>query len=641
MLDGLRIMSKNFFGRTILTAFAALIVIGFGFFGIRDVFTNFRANQLATIGDTEIGVQQYRAEYQNELQRLQRQAKRAITNDEARQIGLDRQVLGRLMTSAALDQAAQKLGLAVSDAEIAKIIEADKTFAGMNGSFDQARLDEILRDNGLTESVYVRDQREATLRGEIVTAVNGSLKLPQVLFAATNTFTNETRKADYFILPAPDPGQAAVPGDDAIKAFYDMRKDAYRTPEYRKVNVLIVSPGEIAKTLPISDEAAQKAYDQGAARRFSTPEKRALAQLTFSSREAAEKAANSIAGGETFDAVAADKETGGVLADLGVTAKSDIFDKALAEAAFALPQQGVTAPVQGQFGWVLIHVSRIDPGQTKSFAEVKDQIKAELAQASARGEAQKQHDKIEDLRSAGKTLAQAAEALGLQSQSYVTDAAGAGQIEKGLSENGKAAPIPALAAAPELVKAIFASEVDVDNDSVSRKDGGYSWFEVVSIDPSRQPTLDEVKPAVILALRESNAQRDLAAKANELARKIDAGASVAEIAAANGVPAQHALGVKRSGGLGLTQAAVAQIFGVPVGAAGVALADKGGRVVFKVTDATTPPLDMKNPTIAGLAPQLESSGADDILEQYLNGLQNQLGAKINQAVLRAAVGSEQ
>ena len=121
MLDGLRVMSKNIFGRVILGIFAGLIVIGFGFFGIRDVFNNFRAGQLATVGDEEIGVQQYRAEYQNELQRLQRQAKRAVTNDEARQMGLDRQVLSRLVTSAALDQTAKKLGLAISDAEIARI----------------------------------------------------------------------------------------------------------------------------------------------------------------------------------------------------------------------------------------------------------------------------------------------------------------------------------------------------------------------------------------------------------------------------------------------------------------------------------------------------------------------------------------
>ncbi|MGO9431222.1 SurA N-terminal domain-containing protein [Rhodoblastus sp.] len=636
MLGGLRVMSKNFLGRTILAIFAGLIVIGFGFFGIRDVFTNFRANQLATIGNEEIGVQQYRAEYQNELQRLQRQAKRAITNDEARQMGLDRQVLGRLMTGAALDQEAHKLGLAVSDADIAKVIKADKAFAGMNGAFDQARMDEILRDNGYSETAYVREQRQASMRRQIAVGVTGALKLPQVLLSAINTYTNEIRKADYFILPAPDASKAAAPDEEAIKAYYDVRKDAYRTPEYRKVNVLIASPGEIAKTLQISDAAARKVYDQNATQRFSTPEKRTLAQLTFFSRDAAEKAAKRIADGESFDAVAADKQAGGVLADLAGRTKADIFDKAIAEAAFALPQPGVSAPVQGQFGWVLVDVKSIEPGQVKPFAEVKDQIKGELAQAAAKGEAQKLHDKIEDLRSAGKTLEQAAEALGLQSQTYVTDAAGAGK-----ADNGKSEPIPALVAAPELVKAIFASDVGVDNDSVSRKDGGYSWFEVVSIDPSRQPGLDEVKPAVIQSLRENNAQRDLAAKANELARQIDSGASLAEVAAANGVQAQTAQGVRRSGAAGLTPSAVAQIFGLPVGAAGVALGDKGGRVVLKVTDAVTPPLDVKDPQIAALLPQLEATDADDLLEQFVAGLQNQLGTKVNPSALRAANGSEQ
>ena len=173
MLDGLRIMSKNIFGRAILAAFAGLIVVGFGFFGIRDVFTNFRANQLAKVGDAEIGVAQYRSEYQTALQRIQRQAKRAITNDEARQIGLDRQVLSQLLTGAALDQDAKRLGLALSDADIATTIKAEKMFAGPTGAFDQARMNEILRDNGYTETAYIREQRQTALRQQIAEAVTG------------------------------------------------------------------------------------------------------------------------------------------------------------------------------------------------------------------------------------------------------------------------------------------------------------------------------------------------------------------------------------------------------------------------------------------------------------------------------------
>ncbi len=637
MLDGLRIMSKNIYGRFILSVFAGLIVVGFGFFGIRDVFNNFRAGQLATVGDAEIGVQQYRYEYQNELQQLQRKARRAITNDEARQAGLDKQVLARLVTGAALDQAAKKLGLAVSDAEVAKAIRADRTFVGPSGAFEQARLDEILRENGYTEASYVREQREMALRQDIAGAVTGGFKAPLVVLSALNTYTNEARKAEYFVLPAPDVSQAAVPSDDAIKSFYEMRQDAYRTPEYRKVTVLIASPVEIAKTLPISDDAARQVYDKTAEQRFSVPEKRSVSLLSFAGKENADKASQRLAAGASFDAVAADKEFGGVLADLGDTTKAAMFDKAVAEAAFALPQPGVTAPAQGQFGWVLARVAKIEPGSVKSFDEVKDQIKTELAQTQARGEAQKLHDRIEDLRSAGKTLAQAAETLGLQTRSYVTDAAGATKGESGQP----GAPIPALAAAPELLKAIFASDVGVDNDSVSRKDGGFSWFEISAVEPPRLPSLDDVKPAVTKALQEGTAQRDLAAKANDLARKIESGASVAEVAAANGVQPQKAEAVHRAGAPGLSEAAVAQIFGTPVGGAGVAIAGQGGRLVFKVTDAATPPLDLKDPNLAKLLPQLEGSMADDVFAEYVSGLENQLGTKVNQRALAAATGSEQ
>jgi peptidyl-prolyl cis-trans isomerase D len=415
-----------------------------------------------------------------------------------------------------------------------------------------------------------------------------------------------------------------------------MRQDAYRTPEYRKVNVLIVSPDEVAKSLPVSDEAAQKSYDQNA-QRYSTPEKRMLAQLTFPSLGAAEKAEQRIKAGEAFPAVAADKDAAGVLADLGETTKATIFDTAIADAAFGLPQPGVTAPVQGKFGVVLVNVAKIELGTTRPFAEVKDEIKAGLAKAQARGEVQKLHDKVEDMRSSGKTLAEAAAALSLQTGTYETDASAAGKGANG----APGTPIAALVVAPELLTAIFKSDVGVDNDSVTRKDGGYSWFEIGAVEPSRQLSLDEVKPAVVQSLRESNVQKDLAARANELARKIDSGASLAEVAAANGAQPQQAQDVKRAGGAGLSAATVAQIFGTPVGGAGVALANNGGRVVFKVADAATPPLDPKSPALASLLPQLQTAASDDLLTEYIAGLQTQLGTRINQTALRAAVGSEQ
>jgi peptidyl-prolyl cis-trans isomerase D len=635
MLDGLRVMSKNIFGRLILAAFAAVIVVGFGLWGIRDMFTNFRGNQLAAIGDREITVQDYRNAYQTDLQRLQQQARRAITSQEARQIGLDRQVLAELVTGSALDQDARRLGLALSDADIAGMIRADKSFSGPAG-FDQARLDEILRQNGYTEASFIREQRQFALRKQIGSALTGGLKAPEVLLAAVNTYANQTRAADYFVLPAPDLATAAPPSDAAVQAWYDLHKDIYRSPEYRTVNVLVVTPDAVAKTIAIGDDEARKIYDRDAARLYSKPEKRALALLTFANAADAAKARARIEAGESFDKVAADKAAGGVLADIGETTEGAMFDPAIAGAAFALKQPGVTQPIVGKFGTVLASVSRIAPGATKSFDEVKGQIKTQLANAQARDAIQKLHDKIEDQRAAGKNLTDAAQTVGLTPQIAVTDAAGAGKGEAGQA----GAPIPALAGDRDLLKAIFASDVGVDNDAVARRDGGYDWFEINSLQPSRQVPLAEVRAQILKAMRDNEAQKQVAVRANELARQIDAGQAPDKIAAANGAALVHSPPIKRSGAPGLSAAVVEQIFGTPVGGAGVALGDNGGRVVFKVTDATTPPLDMKNPAMAAIAPQLESALGDDLFTQYVSGLQSQLGLRVNQAAYAAIIGQE-
>lgn len=635
MLDGLRVMSKNIFGRLILAAFAALIVVGFGLWGIRDMFTNFRANQLATIGDREITVQDYRNAYQTDLQRLQQQARRAITSQEARQIGLDRQVLAELVTGSALDQDARRLGLALSDADIARMIRADKAFSGPSG-FDQARMDQILRQNGYSETSFIREQRQFALRKQIGAALTGGLKAPEVLLTAVNTYANQTRTADYFVLAAPDLSKAPPPADDALKAWYDLHKDIYRSPEYRAANVLVVTPDAVAKTIAVSDDEARKVYDRDAARLYSTPEKRVLSLLTFANAADAAKARARIDAGESFDQVAADKAAGGVFADIGETTEAAMFDPALAKAAFALKQPGVTQPIAGKFGTVLAKVSRIEPGATKSFDEVKGQIKAQLANAQARDAIQKLHDQIEDQRSAGKNLADAAKSVGLTPQTYVTDASGAGKGEAGQP----GARIPALAGDQDLLKAIFASDVGVDNDAVSRRDGGYDWFEINSVQPSRQLPLDEVRPQILKAMRDNEAQKQVAAKANELARQIDAGQDPDKLAAANGATLVHSPPIKRSGAPGLPLAAVEQIFGAPVGGAGVARADAGGRIVFKVTGATTPPLDMKNPAMAAIAPQLESALGEDVFTQYVSGLQTQLGLQLNQAAYAAVIGQE-
>ena len=130
MLEGIRAAQSTWIGKAIMTLVFGLIVLAFVVWGIGDVFRGGGGNQIAQVGGVSITTAAYRQAYQTELQNLQQRARRQITNDEAHRLGLDVQVLSRLMSDAALDDRARTLGLGISDSRVAKSILTDPSFAG-------------------------------------------------------------------------------------------------------------------------------------------------------------------------------------------------------------------------------------------------------------------------------------------------------------------------------------------------------------------------------------------------------------------------------------------------------------------------------------------------------------------------------
>ncbi len=106
----------------IAKVFLLVLTVSFVLWGISGVFTNYSTGTVAEIGGTQISTDAYRQQYLDQIQRIGRQAGRAITPDQARAFGFDRQVLNQMITEATLDEAARKLGLGMSDALIADSI---------------------------------------------------------------------------------------------------------------------------------------------------------------------------------------------------------------------------------------------------------------------------------------------------------------------------------------------------------------------------------------------------------------------------------------------------------------------------------------------------------------------------------------
>ena len=630
MLEGLRVASQNWIGRTIMAVVMGVIVVSFAIWGVGDVFRGFTSQRLARVGAGEVTVDQFRSAFQNDLRRIQQRMRRAVTAEEAHKAGMDLQILERLITDVALDQKARQLGLAASDETVQRTIAKEKAFQ-TDGKFDAEKFKAIARDAGFTERSFVADQKAAYLRKALTDIVIAGVEPPKLMVEAIHRFRNEARAVDYFILPTAAVGAGAAPSDEELKKYFDEREQTFRAKETRKLTVLEVSPATVAKPADVSDADARKLYEDVKFKRFGVPEKREVRQIVFKTEKEAEDAIARLKGGMDVDALAAELKRNPKDVDLGLVEQRDFGDAKVGAAVFALPQPGVAEPVSTAFGTVVSVVKKISPAVvTKTYEQVAGQLKADLAQQKAAPEVRRLQEALEDQRASGKPLAEAAQAVGLQTRVIE------GVDDAGNGKDGKPVEIPAGA---DLLKAAFASDVGVDNETVGTRDGGYVWFEVNAIEPARQKTFEEVKGAVADAMRAENAQKALGAKAEELVGKIKAGQPLDAVAKQAGAEVKRATDVKRAQRPDFAINTIVQFFEVAPGGAGSVAVDDG-RLIFHVKDAQTPAFDPTSIESKTIAEQLKPALQNDLLEQYVGGLEKALNVEINEKALKAATGVE-
>ena len=611
-----------------MAAVVGFLVISFAIWGIGDIFRGFGRSTVAKIGHTEITIEQFRTLYNDRLQQYSRQIGRPISADQARATGLDRAAIRQIFSEILLDERVHALGLALSDAEVAKQITNDPGFRGPNGQFDRFRFEQIIRNAGYTEPRFVAEQRRQSLRRELAGTIASGLSAPRTLVEAANRYENEQRSIEYVLLDRALAGEIPPPPPEVLAKYFEERKTQFRTPEYRKLVIVSLIPGEQARWIEISDADLKRAYEERRAR-YVTPERRHILQIDFPNAEAASAAAERIAKGASFTEIAKELGKSEKDIDLGTVPKSAVIDRAAADAAFALKEGEVSVPVQGRFGTVLVQVLKFEPEQVRPLEQVVGELKQELAAARAKSEIFDLYNKIEDARAEGKSLAEAAANLKLEARTVEA------VDRSGRDAAGTPVKIPD---AERLVPAAFSTDVGVERDPLQFQDG-YIWYDVTGISPSRERSLDEVKDLVETRWREQEIATRLDTKATEMLDKLKAGATLAEVAGANHLKVQTLTGLKRGEAAGpLSAAGVDAVFHTAKDAAGkTGAAQPAEQVVFRVTDIVVPALDMASEEAKRALETLNRSLSEDILAEYIARLESEIGVTINQSALNQVV----
>ncbi|MBV9427317.1 MAG: SurA N-terminal domain-containing protein [Bradyrhizobiaceae bacterium] len=627
MLRGMRKASASIIGKGIMAAVVGFLILAFGIWGIGDIFRGYGRSSFAKVGNTEIGIEQFRQAYNDRLQQIGRELRRPITPQQAHELGIEQQIVTQLVAEAAIDEKARTMGLRLSNDEVGRLIMNDPAFRGPSGQFDRQRFEYLIHNAGYSEQRFTAEQRRVTLRRQVSIAIGGDLPAPKTVMQALDRFENEQRSVEFVILGPAQAGDIAPPTPEQLAKYFDERKVLFRAPEYRKVVLLSVAPADVALTIEVSDTDARRYYDDNRSR-YGTPEKRQVEQIVFPNIEEAKSAADKLAGGgTTFEALATElgKTAGDI--NLGLVAKTDLIDPAIADAAFSLPEGGVNAPVKGRFGTALVHVVKIEPENIKPFAEMESEIRHDLALQRAKPAMQNLYDKVEDERASGLSLEEVGKKLKLNVRTI--DA-----IDRsGRDSNGN--PIADLPAGVDIAASAFSTDVGVENDPLQTTGGGYVWYDLVGITPSHDRTLDEVKDKVEASWRDDQIAERVTAKANDMLDRLKAGTPFAELAVAAGVKVDTKSGVQRARQADpLSSRAVDAAFrtakGTPATAEGRNATE---RVVFVVTEITDPPFDPGSAQAQRYSERLRRTMTEELFEQYVRRLETDIGTTINQDAL--------
>ncbi|WP_374828302.1 peptidylprolyl isomerase [Mycoplana dimorpha] len=618
MLESLRKGAQTWVAKALML----ILVVSFGVWGISSSLATGTSNAVVTVGDVKVSPTDFRLTYERQLSALSQRFGTRLTSEQARALGVENQVFAELVAGAALDQLSRDMNLGLSKDRLAQLIADDPAFRGPNGRFDRVAFSSILRNAGLREDDYIRNRSQVAVRSQVVEAVTDGYKAPAALTDAVKQYRNETRVVDYLLLSNANIDPVKAPAHDVLSRWFEENKAKYRAPEYRKFTYVALAPEDIADPTTIDDAVVREEYDKNKDR-YRTPETRTVEQLTFPDRKAADDAAAKLAAGTTFDALVAEQGKSAVDVRLGDFTKAGMPDQALAEAAFAIPQEGGTSAVtEGMFGPVILRATNIRPETTKSFDEVKEELRKELAIAQASQDLMTVHDRFEDARANGAGIEEAATEARLKPVTIeAIDSAGKGKT-------GEEVALPEKAA---LLAEVFKTDIGLETPPVNYGRDGYIWYEVRDIVPERDRTLEEAEDMAVADWTAEQQRSALASKATETAERVRKGEKLADIAAEMGIAVETKAGLTRGAeDVALSPAAVSAAFGGSVGHVANAPGVGGeGQIVLQVTevnsDAATDPLSNAEQQIEAIA---RASG-DDILDQMVSSLQTNYGATIN------------
>ena len=516
MLTKIREKSQGTLAWVILT----LICVPFALWGINNYLDTGGEAPVASVGDKDFYQKDVNKAYEQYSQNLQ-----GMGIDEQT---LKAQALQKLIKDEVLLQYVHAEGLVSTDNEARDFVKALPYFQ-VEGKFSDKQYKALLASQKISSTEFINRIKNAlTMEQFQHSTVDSSFATP---YDVEGFFKIQNQQRDVEMITVPVQTVVEQPTDEEVSAYYQQHQDAYQTPEQVSVDYVELVLEDLVKKVVVTDEKLKAFYDEQKDQ-YTTPERRKISHILIAindkttEKAALEKAlkAKQDLVTKDFSAVAAevsdDKLTAKKGGDLGLF-NLGAMEKAFEDSASSLKLGEVSNPVKSAFGYHLIKVTELVPGNIRSFESAKDDVNKAYQKAQAENAFYEAGERLTELSyEHPDNLQTVSETLGLKVQKTALFTKDKGE---------------GVAADEKIRNAAFSEEVLQGNNSAPIEQSGERLVVVRLLEhkTAAKKELAEVKPAIVAVILKDKAQRFAVEKAKQLKDSLEAGKAIDAVAAEN------------------------------------------------------------------------------------------------------------
>ncbi len=558
MLDFIRNRAQGWIAWVIVI----LIIIPFALFGLDRFLGGGKEPPVAKVNENEISKQQLENAYYQQRQRLQQMFGGELPANLFSEAAMKQQITQRLIEEALIVEQANDARMRIGLSQLAQQIHAISAFQ-TNGQFDPELYKRLLATQNLTPASFEGQMARDLLLQQYRSSISDSEFVTPEEAKRYAALQNQQRDIGYLLLKPERYHSQITLTDEAVAAEYNAHLDRYREPERVSISYIELQQKVIAGTISVTEEQIQNAYDTQLAN-YRTPEERSAAHILITvENDAAEEQAK-----KRIDELYQQLQQGANFAELAQKQSQDpgsaaqggelgffgrgVMDDAFEQAAFELKPGALSPPVRSQFGYHIIRLNEVRGGGTKTFAEVKEQIRQEIQQQEAEQIFYDKADKLANLSyEHPNTLQIAAEELKLpiqHSKSFSRQSGGEG-----------------VTAEAKVRNAAFVEDVRLNGNNSEVIELAKDHLVVLRVDehiPEGQKPLEAVREAVKSTLQQQQAVALAQAEAAEILKQLQQGSDRATLMSNKKLEWQQKSGVLRSD-KELDAALVQAIFNLP------------------------------------------------------------------------------